>query len=201
MESLTGNREFTYYVPIAQFPEAVSLQFFVRTAGTPATLAGPVRASLQPLLPGAAYVKVVPLADIVAPQYLAWQYGARVFTVFGSLALVLAALGLHSLVAYEVEQRTQEFGVRAALGASHAEMLTLVLARSWRLTAVGLGLGFLSVIAIATPLDGLLFQQSAVDLRLLGGVALLLSIVAALAGLAPAFRATKVDPVTALRAE
>lgn len=201
MMSLEPSRQFTYYVPFAQLPEAASPQFFVRVDGAPGSLAGALRARLQPMLPGAAYVNVFPLADLVAPQYRPWRNGATVFALFGVLALALAALGLHSLVAYEVAQREQEFGVRVALGASRWQVLRLVVGRGTRLTLAGIGIGVLAALAISGPLDAVLFHQSAGDPRLFAGIAVMLVVVAAVASLVPGVHATRVDPSTALRAD
>jgi len=201
MMSLEPTRQFTYYVPVAQLLEATSPQFFVRVDGAPSAVAGALRAHLQRLLPGAAYVNVLPLADLVAPQYRPWQAGATVFALFGVLAMALAALGLHSLVAYEVAQRQQEFGVRVALGASRSQVLRLVVGRGTRLTLVGIGIGVMAALSISGPLDAVLFHQSAGDSRLFAGIAVVLVAVAAVASLVPGVRATRVDPATALRAD
>lgn len=201
MVSLEPSREFTYYLPAAQYPEGIALQFFIRAHVAPAAVASAVRARVQPLLPGAAYVTVVPLGDLIAPQYRAWRDGGAVFAVFGVLALVLAALGLHSLVAYEVAQRQQEFGVRVALGASRVQVLRLVLSRGTRLVVAGVAAGLGLALALSAPLDRLLFHQSSRDPAVFVVVATTLLAVAALASLAPGLRATRVDPTEALRAE
>jgi putative ABC transport system permease protein len=201
MTRLEPTREFTYYLPVPQFPEGVSPQFLVRTDLDTTAIAGALRERIQPLLPGAAYVNVVPLADLVAPQYRAWQAGATVFTAFGALALVLAALGLHSLVAYEVAQREQEFGVRVALGATRRDVLTLVVSRGTRLVAIGVGAGLALAVAVARPLESVLFHQSARDPLVFATVATSLFLAAIVAALAPGLRATRVDPAEALRAE
>ncbi len=201
MMSLEPSREFSYYLPVTQMAEGVSPQFFIRAGVPPDTLTATVRDRLQPLLPGAAYVNVVPLADLVAPQYRAWQAGATVFVAFGVLALLLAAVGLHSLVAYEVAQREQEFGVRVALGASRRQVLQLVLARGTRLVLAGVAVGLVLALSASGPLDALMFHQSTRDPRVLAVVAVVLVAVASLASLAPGLRATRVDPTEALRAD
>lgn len=201
MSALEPERQFTYYLPLAQYSMEPSGQFFFRVDGSPAALAPMLRARLQPRLPGVAYVEVRPLATVVAPQYRAWRSGATVFAVFGVLALVLAALGLHSLIAYDVAQRAQEFGVRVALGGSPSHVLGLVLGRGTRLVLVGVAAGVALALAVSGPLDALLFHQSARDPRVFGVVAVTLLATAVVACLIPGLRATRADPTAALRAE
>jgi putative ABC transport system permease protein len=201
MESLEPEREFTYYVPTAQYPEGLAPQLLLRVDGTPANAVATIRSALQAELPGAAYVSVVPLADLVSPQYRAWRYGATVFAVLGSLALMLAAFGMYSLVAFEVTQREQEFGVRTALGATARQVVQLVVGRGLRLVSVGLLIGVGATVAASKPFDALLFHQSSRDIRVLLGVSVGLLVVAALACLGPALHAARLDPVDTLRAE
>ena len=113
-------------MPVVQFsPEQGGL--FVRTNGTGAVTQETLRRRLQPLMPGASYLTVTPFADILGSQTQSWRLGATMFTVFGALALVLAAIGLYSVIAYNVAQRTQEMGVRVALGAEVRDLVRLVL--------------------------------------------------------------------------
>ena len=145
MVTLDSGRAFAYYVPLAQYPDAATPQLLIRGSGGADPTIAALRSRLQALLPGAAYVSVVPLADVIAPWFRAWQFGATMFVAFGVLALVVAALGLHSLIAYEVAQREQEFGVRMALGATRAQILRLVVgrgARAWRPSASPPGWGW-----------------------------------------------------------
>src|SRR5207302_7929829 len=97
-----------------------------------------IRRQLQPLMPGAAYVTVTPLRDILGEQTRSWQLGATMFLAFGALALALAAIGLYSVMAYTVAQRTQEMGVRASLGAQERDLIKLLITEGLRVGVVGI---------------------------------------------------------------
>jgi putative ABC transport system permease protein len=188
------------YVPATQVPTPDS-RIFVRTRADAATQAEVVRRALQEILPGAAYVSARPLDAIVAPQMRSWRLGATMFTIFGVLALVVAAVGLYSVVAYDVSQRTRELGVRVALGASAATVLRLVVGEGVRVVAVGLALGAAVALALASRVAPLLYEVSAKDPLTYAGVVGVLLVVAVVASLAPAVRAARVNPNVALRAD
>ncbi len=201
MRSLEPSSEFMYYLPVAQIPESTTAQVFIRVAeGQPPPLAV-ARARLQALLHGAAYVNVVPLDDIVAPQYRAWRVGATVFVAFGALAAILAALGLYSLVAYDATQRTQEFAVRLALGALRHDIMQLVVGRGARLAAMGVAAGTVLFLTVSHHLEALMFHQSVRDPLILVSVAAALVTVAGVASAIPGLRATHVNPSVALRSD
>ena len=120
---------------------------------------------------------------------------------FGALALVIAALGLYGVTSYTVNRRVTEIGIRRALGAQRAHVLGLVLGQSLTLTGVGIGIGLAVAAATTRSLGGLLFGLTPLDPAIFMGVAALFAIVATLAALFPAHRATRVDPLVALRNE
>jgi predicted permease len=198
--SLGDDPGLFYYLSSAQFnPEMGGL--FVRVHGDAAHAKETVRRSLQPLMPGASYVTVTPLADVLGSQTQSWELGATMFTVFGMLALALAAIGLYSVIAYNVAQRTHELGVRSALGAQLGDLVRLVLTDGMRLALVGVVLGSVIAFIVGRWAQPLLFEQSARDPAVFAGVAVLLLAVAALACFIPARRAGRVDPMRALRSE
>ena len=197
---LTGSgANLQLYVPATQ--SRIPGRIVIRTTGDPRALMEPVRRSLQPLLPGLGYVHVRPLATVLDGAMRQWRLGATMFTIFGALALVLAAVGLYGVIAYDVAQRMREMGVRVALGAQSADIRRLVLWQGVRVTALGVGLGLLVAFATVRYVGGLLFHTPARDPLSFGAAALTILLVAVLATLIPARRATRVDPVVALRAE
>jgi ABC-type antimicrobial peptide transport system permease subunit len=133
----------------------------------------------------------------VAPRRL----NLVLFGIFAGLALVLAALGLYGVVAYAASQRTQEFGIRMALGARSADVLRLVLGQGMKLALAGVGLGIMATLALGRLLTALLFGVQPTDPWILAAVALVLAAVAMAACWLPARRATRVAPVDALRGE
>ena len=129
------------------------------------------------------------------------QLYLTLFSLFALLALLLAGIGLYGLIAYSVAQRTREFGIRYALGAQVRDVLQLVLRQGARLTALGLALGLISAAGVARLMDTLLFRTNVYDPAVFGVVIFLLALIALLAALVPALRATRADPVAALRTE
>ena len=200
MRTLADVREHTYYLPIAQYND-VPNALLVRVAGDAADYSAPIRRALQPLMPGAAYVNVQPLRELVDPRMRGWQFGATMFLAFGGLALALAAVGLYSVMAYGVAQRQKELGVRLALGASRASVVRLVVRGGVRMVVVGIGVGALVALAASHWVGALLFEESPKDPLVYAAVSGVLVIVAIVATALPAFGASRVDPNTALRAE
>jgi putative ABC transport system permease protein len=144
---------------------------------------------------------VAPVRALVKQSLTQPQLYLTLFSLFALLALLLAGIGLYGLIAYSVAQRTREFGIRYALGAQVRDVLRLVLGHGARLTALGLVLGLLGAAAVARLMETLLFHTTAYDPLVFGGVVLVLGAIGLLAALLPALRATKADPVAALRAE
>ncbi|MES2305718.1 MAG: ADOP family duplicated permease [Gemmatimonadota bacterium] len=198
--SLSDDPGLLYYVPISQFPVG-AFGIFVRTAAPATVAAEQLRRALQPEMPGTAYLTTQPLPDLIAPEMRSWQLGATMFTVFGGLALLVASIGLYSVIAYTVTQRRQELGVRVALGASAASMLRLVVGDAMRMMTVAVALGIAGALIAARWVGPLLFHTSPRDPIILGGVAVALLLVGLAASFAPAWRAAHLDPVTALRSE
>jgi putative ABC transport system permease protein len=173
----------------------------VRTAFDPLALVRPIREIVQQLDPGLPLTDVASMTELVSRALGEPRFAARLFGAFALIALLLAALGLYGLLAYSVSRRTQEIGVRVALGARPSDVRRMVVREGLRLVMGGLALGLLGAAAAARLLTSLLFGVRPVDPPTFAAVASLLLAVAALACLLPASRAARVDPAVALRAE
>jgi ABC-type antimicrobial peptide transport system permease subunit len=141
------------------------------------------------------------MQDLVNPQTRSWRLGATMFGAFGALALILAAVGLYSMLAYDVAQRTHELGVRVALGARATHLARSVTGSGLRMVAVGAAAGLGLTLLAGHLIEPLLFQTSPHEPLVLVTVVALLLAVAVLATALPAWRAIRVDPIVALRTE
>ena len=203
--SLTSDAEFAYYLPMAQYIAAFGrppmLAMFVRVHGRPDDQAQALRARLQKIMPGGSYLTVRAMHEIIDPRMQSWTSGARMFLAFGALALTLAAVGLYAVIAFAVAQRTQELGVRIALGARVTDVVRLVIGEGVRVTLGGLMIGGLIALAAGKGVATLLYRVSPRDPMVFAIVALTLLVVGILASAIPALRAARVDPNIALRAD
>ncbi len=195
-----------YYVPITQAPAALrGGRLIVRTRdgdeNTMARIAETIRREALLLEPSLRYVTARALDDVISPQLRAWRLGASLFSVFGLLALAVASVGLYSVVAFDVEGRRKEIGVRAALGASSAEILSLVVRDGLRVAGIGVGLGLLLAWMLAPVLENLLYGVGAQDAIVYVVVTVALLTAALVASAGPAFRASQIEPSQALRDE
>ena len=191
----------TVYVPATQYGEMMGWsQLMLRTKVTPAATANAVRQSVESL--GREYVaKTHMVVETIDRSILRERVFAIFSGFFGALALLLAAVGLYGLMAYNVTRRTQEIGVRIALGAARQNVLSMILRETLRLTSIGLAIGIASALSVSQLIGNMLYGVSAQDPVTLAAVSILLTAVAALAGWIPARRATRVDPMVALRYE
>jgi putative ABC transport system permease protein len=191
----------TMYWPVAQIRATPALAIVVRTQGDPAALAGAVRGAIAEIDP------VQPIYDMqTLDQLVARSLGQRRFTLmlmllFGLTALVLAAVGIYGVMAYAVTQRTQEIGIRMALGARAVDVLRLIVGSGMSLAATGVVIGLAGAFAITRLMTSLLFGVSPTDILTFALVSAALLGVALLACYLPARRAMKVDPLIALRYE
>ena len=191
---------FFYYLPALQWkPQDGGL--FVRTRVDPSVVQEPLRRALQREMPGTAFVTVDPMGNIVGAKMRSWIVGATLFTAFGVLALVLAAVGLYSVIAYNVTQRKHELGVRLALGAERFGVVRLVVMESVRFALAGVAIGSGVALAAGKWIGPLLFDQSPRDVVVFGTVTAVLVCVAIVASWVPALRAARLDPKTALQAD
>jgi predicted permease len=192
--------EPTVYANAFQRPQSNSLMMVVRAQSDPATLIPSMRQAAQSLNPEMP-TTFRTLTEVYSSSLDARRFSLVIFGVFASVALILAILGLYGVISYAVAQRTQEIGIRLALGARGRDVLRLILRQGMTLTFCGVVLGLVASFALTRLMASLLFGVTAHDPLTFAGVALLLSIVALVACLIPARRATKVDPMIALRYE
>jgi putative ABC transport system permease protein len=192
--------EPTVYWP---HPELVisEMTIVVRTTNDPLTLVSAVRSELQQMDPEQPMAAISTMDQLLAGSLSRSRFTMLVLGVFAAVALVLACVGIYGVIAYSVTQRTQEFGIRMALGANRHDVFRLVLGQGTRLTLLGIGLGIVAALIVTRLLATLLFGISAADPLTFTTVALLLALVALAACYIPARRATRVDPIVALRYE
>jgi predicted permease len=174
---------------------------YVRAEASADDLVPRIAGALRSFAPEVRYVRVQTLRDRLDPQARSWTLGATMFTIFGLLALVVAAVGLYSVLAFDVAQRTREIGIRTALGARKARLLRSVVSQGAVLGGVGVALGLGAAYLAAPYVQDLLFETSPRDPTVFATVALVLLNVSVVASLVPALRATRVDPVTALKTD
>jgi putative ABC transport system permease protein len=196
-----GDRARPYlYTPLFQSYQP-RMTLVVRTSGEPAALAGSVREQLRALDPNLPVAEVRTLAEQFDLSLLPARVAAYTLGGFGLLALALAGVGVYGVVSYSVAQRTREIGVRVALGARARDVMRLVIGEGLSVIGLGLGLGLALAFAAARLFAGFLYGVGAADPVTFVGVPALLGAIALAAGYLPARRATKVDPMVALRHE
>ncbi len=188
------------YEPLAQRGFS-SLVVVIRTKGSPAPVLAALRPAVHAVDEDQAVGAIRPLEEIVADTISRRRFAMTLLTVFSAVALVIAAVGIYGVMAYNVVQRTGEFGIRMALGAQQGDVLRLVLKQGGKLIGLGLIIGLLATLAASRAMDSLLFNISAYDPLTLTSITLLLTAVALIACFFPANRATKVNPIEALRTE
>jgi len=146
-------------------------------------------------------VNLTPMQAITDPELRSWQIGAELFVAFGGLALIVAAVGLYSVISYDVARRRHELGVRVALGARPRDVFRLLITESTRFLVIGAGIGSAIAFASGSSIAPLLFAESPRDPVVFGVVAIALAAAAFAATIVPVLSAWRVDPNTALRAE
>jgi predicted permease len=182
-------------------PHNSSMTLVIRTTSRPELLAAAVRARVGAIDPGIPVSRVVTMEQVVADVLWQPRFNLQLVGLFAALALVLAALGLYGVMAYSVMQRTQEIGLRLALGAQPRDVLKLVVGQGMRLALVGLAVGLLAAAAFTTLMSQLLFEVQSADPLTFIAVSAVMALVALLACWIPARRAARVDPNVALRYE
>jgi putative ABC transport system permease protein len=186
---------------LVSFGVSPQMNFVLRTTGDPAAFSSTVRAAVRELDPGLPLYEMKTMSDVVADSLVRPRFLSLLLGAFSAIALALAAVGIYGVMAYSVSQRTNEIGVRVALGASTRNVLSLVLGQGLKLTLIGVGVGLVGAFLLTRLMRTLLYEVSATDPGTFLAVVLLLAAVALLACWIPARRATKVDPMVALRYE
>ena len=178
-----------------------SMTLVIRTAGDPGALTGAVREELRRVNASIPAADVRTMDDVVAAALSGPRFTGALLGLFAVLALVLSAVGLYGVLAYTVSRRTREFGVRIAMGARRLQVLRLVVGSGMWLTTVGLAIGIVLAVLLTGFMSKLLHDVAPLDPWTFSVVPIVLLVVAIVASLFPAWRATQIDPVHALRAE
>jgi predicted lysophospholipase L1 biosynthesis ABC-type transport system permease subunit len=192
---------FDLQVAHLQAPGLVVKHMMVRTSGDPLFLANAIRTEARQLEPTALVERASTMDALVERAIAPWRFSAWTLGLLGLVALALASMGIFSVVSQSVLERTREIGVRVAVGALPRQIASLVLRDSLRLTAVGIALGLAVAAGAGRVLSGLLYDVQPVDPLTLSGMAALFLTVSTAAVLVPAWRATHVDPMRALKRE
>jgi putative ABC transport system permease protein len=185
---------WTIFVPLP-------ISFVVRSSLPSTTLFPAIKAAVHDVDPEQAVSQLRPVSELVSDSVARYRFSMLLLTVFGALALIIAAVGVYGVMAYAVSQRTRELGIRLALGASRSSVQYLVLGRGLAMAALGIGIGLAGAVALTRLLVSQLFGVSPTDPAVLAAAVGTLAAVSAVACFIPAVRATRVDPVIALRSE
>ena len=199
----------TMYVPFAQVTDGVTalnsrlsaLGWVVRTRGEPHALSVAIQKELRDASGGLPVARIKSMDEIVVQSTARSDFNMLLLTVFGAAALVLAAIGVYGLMSYSVEQRTQEIGIRLALGAAAGQVRNMVIKQGLTLAVAGVVIGLIAAVALSKLIESLLFGVNARDPFVFVAVPVVLTAVALVAVWLPALRATRIDPIVALRAE
>ena len=200
-EGLNAEERMEYYVPFDQAPET-SAEVIVRAKGEDAAAVAPaVRSALKGVDPNILVWETRTMDELVGRSVAPQRFNVVLLGLFAALAVLLAAVGIYGVLSYTVTQRTHEIGIRMALGARGRDVVRMVVRHGMLLALVGLAVGLAGALALTRLMAGLLYRVSATDPLVFAAVSLLLLLVSLVSCVVPARRATKVDPMTALRHE
>ena len=189
------------YIPLAVMPKWPSLSFVIRTNGNPSSVVNSARSIIRSMVPNTPIQNVRTLEEVVSAATAPARWSATLLGTFAAVAVVMAVLGVFGVLSFLVAQRTRELGIRLALGASTTAVQRLVVARGLAIVALGVGIGLVGAYGLTQFMQTLLYDVTPTDPGTFAGVAGLLFVAAGLASYLPARRATRVDPMIALRAE
>lgn len=202
-----GGVEAQFDYPFMQLPEKImplvagSVGVVLRTQGDPTAVMGNVRRAVAEIDPREIIYGVQTMNDVVASSFAARRFSMILLAIFASLALLLSCIGIYGVISYLVSQRTREMGVRMALGAQRFDVLRLIVGHGAKMAMIGVGIGLAAALGLTRLMSSQLYGVTAHDPPTFALVALLLMLVATLACYLPALRATRVDPMVALRCE
>lgn len=201
---ITGIVKEKFYRPHTQFHNSTGnpargMALVLRTSGDPTDLARPLRAAVRAMDPALPLAAVRTMDEVVAASMVTPRLTGSLLALFALLALALAAIGIYGVLSYLVNERTHEIGIRLAVGAGRAQVLGLVLGHAMALTGLGLGIGLAAAAALTRLMSGVIYGVTPLDPLTFATVPALLALVALGAGFIPARRATRVDPIVALR--
>jgi predicted permease len=195
------------YFPFMQLPDAVmalapsGMQMLARSSGSVSAVFDPIRHTIQGMDDHQVVFGAQTMEDVIASSIEGQRFSATLLGAFAALALLLSCLGVYGVISFLVSQRSQEIGIRMALGAQRGDVLRLIIGKGARMTLAGIGLGVVAALALTRLMSQMLFGVTATDPLTFGAVALLLALVALAACWVPALRAARVDPMVALRHE
>ena len=193
-------QRFDLYLPYRQAPNQVQ-HFMVRLSGDPLAAVPALRSAVAALDPAVRVDGISTMEEVVGRAFAPWRFSSIVVSAFAAIALTFAAVGIATLVAFAVTQRTREIGIRVALGAQTRDVVMLVAGEGARIALAGLVIGVLAAWILRRSVESMLFGVAPDDTLTFGGVALLLGVVSLLAAYLPARSAARIDPAVALRAE
>ena len=205
MQSFETGSSAEYYLPYGQYPEPVlaglyrNVSLVTRAAGEPTALTQSVRAAILEIDADQPLVNVRTMEQAIGNTVAQPRLQTTLLIIFAVLAATLAIIGVYGVMAYAVSHRTQEIGVRIALGASHHDVVAMVVRQGVRLTAIGIGMGLGGAMIATRALESLLFDTDGLDPATFGSAALILAAASTLASYIPARRAARVAPIIALQ--
>jgi putative ABC transport system permease protein len=199
-KGLEGESRVQYYIPHTQMQNP-NMFLVVRTNGDPSSLTGAVRSAIRGFDKDLPVYRVKTMEQFVADSMAQRRFAMTLLGIFAAVAMVLAAVGLYGVMSYSITQRSHEIGIRMALGARAADVLRLVIGQGMLLAVIGVAIGIAGAFALTRLMANLLFGVKASDPMTFAAIAAVLTLVALLACFVPARRATKVDPMVALRYE
>jgi len=204
---VTGAVKEKFYVPHSQWHIATGGNLIrggflvVRTSGDPMSVAGPVRAAIRELDATLPVANIRPMSEVVSTSLATPRLTGFLLGAFAAIALSLAAIGIYGVLSYLVSRRTHEIGIRLAVGADRMQVLTMVLKQGVTLAATGIVVGVIAALLLTRLMQSLLYQVRPTDPVTFIVVPAVLVVVALIASALPAFRATRVSPLIALRTE